>query len=287
MQTTKIEYLTHTWNPIAMRCTPVSDGCKNCWHLRMANRLGGNNSLPRDVKEAYVGGPPVIRQKELSAPIRRKKPSVIGVQFMGDLFHWSVTNDKIAAVFGAMAASPQHIFCVLTKRPERAKDWYRWVDQEKLNGFNGQTDVCLNSALEITDKAVFANTKNHPWPLPNVWLGVSVEDQKTADERIPVLLKIPAAKWFVSVEPMLCPVYVGVYLLDEDGLDVAGGWPQNNPGLDWCIAGSETGPGKRTMNLDWSRDVRDKCQAAGVPFFFKVDSDGNHELDGRLWEEMP
>ena len=272
MQKTNIEYLTHTWNPIAMRCTPVSFGCDNCWHLRMANRLGGCDFFASDVKHAYRGDiGPVIRTRELSAPLRLKKPSVIGVQFMGDIFHEKVTNEMIAAVFGVMAACPQHTFVVLTKRPERA-----------LEFLSGNKICPLTIRLDVS------------WPLQNVWFGVSIEDQKTADERIPLLLQIPAAKRFVSAEPLLertiisgqrC--YVPYTCCDGYECGCMGLPIEPPPYLDWVICGSETGPGKRPMNLEWARSLRDQCKSAGVPFFFKKDSDGNHTLDGVVHEEMP
>ena len=289
MQKTNIEYLTHSWNPIAMRCTRVSAGCKNCWHLRMANRLGGNDVFHGDVQAAYNGGAPVIRQKELSAPLRRKKPARIGVQFMGDLFHESITNEQIAAVYGVMAASPQHTFLVLTKRPVEAASWYKWISAKEGPGFEHVN--CIGIMQFETKKIHTLSGYGDPWPLPNVWLGVSVEDQETADERIPTLLQIPAAKRFVSIEPMLGAVDIGMYLLDGDGLDVAGGWPQSHPGLDWCIVGCESGPGARECKEEWVRSVKNQCVRAGVPLFLKQmvrngKTISNPELDGRVWNDF-
>ena len=124
MQKTPIEYLDQSWNPIAMRCTPVSAGCDHCWHLRMANRLSYNRVVSENCAMAYSGYDPIIKAKELAAPLRRKKSAVIGVQFMGDLFHESITNEQIAAVYGVMAACPQHTFVILTKRARRMARWF-------------------------------------------------------------------------------------------------------------------------------------------------------------------
>ena len=254
MQKTPIEYLDMTWNPIAMRCTPVSAGCKNCWHLRMAKRFSGMDSFFKDVQAAYSGGTPVLLQKELAAPLRRKKPAVIGVQFMGDLFHESILNRQIAAVYGVMAASPHHTFCVLTKRVERAGEWFKHIW-----GHRGQN-----------------------WPLPNVILMTSAENQPTLDERVPRLLQIPAATRGVSLEPLLGEVHPELIEIDKETL-----LDSLVDGLDWVICGAETGPGARPMELDWARSVRDQCKTESVPFFFKQSSVGNRQLDGRRHEEVP
>ena len=128
MQKTPIEYLDMTWNPIAMRCTPLSRGCWNCWHLRMAKKFAGNTIFHSRAIMAYGGGTPWLNTKELAAPLRRKKPARIGVQLMGDLFHESISNEWIVAVFGVMAACPQHTFFVLTKRPHEMWNWYKWIE---------------------------------------------------------------------------------------------------------------------------------------------------------------
>lgn len=305
MQRTKIEYLTHTWNPLAMRCTRVSAGCANCWHLRMADRLAGNPVIPGPRRQAYAnafnGGSPIIVPGELAEPIKIKKPAVIGVQFMGDLFHSSVMNEQIAAIFGVMAACPQHTFCVLTKRPERIVEWFEFIAQcgrmvpfhvgeEIPPGASGEAAACVMSNttdpdLTPIEPKAFVVGVHQPWPLPNVWLGVSVEDQSTADERIQWLLKTPAAKRFVSCEPLLREVELPLF--GTMPKDVCPQYTMVYEMLHLVIAGAETGPGKRPMNLEWARSLRDQCAEANVPFLFKVDSSGNHELDGRLHEEMP
>ena len=281
MQRTKIEYLSHTWNPIAMRCTPVSAGCDYCWHLRMANRLDGafakkalsngpHFDVYADKSAAYSGGNPYLDQKELAAPLKLRKPAVIGVNFMGDLFHGYITNDQIAEVFGLMAACSQHTFMVLTKRPKRMAEWFKWTNHG-------------DEIANIYDNSGFGEF-GFDWPLQNAWLGVSVEDQGTADDRIPVLLKTPAEKRFVSVEPMLGPVDLNKRecLIDKTIFKFTIG-----NYLDWVICGAETGPCSRTMDLNWAMDLHNQCVADNVPFFFKKDSYGNHELDGRTWEGMP
>ena len=125
MNRTGIEYLDWSWNPVAMRCTPVSDGCKNCWHLAMARRHAANPTLRREVREARAGGKPWLDVKELEAPLHLRKPARIGLEFMGDLFHQSVTTAMRDRVFDVMWRSPQHTFVVLTKRPARMVDYVR------------------------------------------------------------------------------------------------------------------------------------------------------------------
>ena len=219
-----------------MRCTPVSEGCKNCWHLMMACRLAANPMIPNLEARAFAGEEPVLYRNQLDAPLRLRKPARIGVQFMGDLFHEAVPRKFIDQIIGVIAGARQHIFMILTKRPENI-DFSFW---------KGCSD----------------------WPLKNLWLGVSVENQKTADERIPLLLQTPAAVRFVSYEPAIGHVSFHKYLraFDEDNPP---GWGGFYSELDWIIMGCETGSGARPMHPDWARSVRDQCKAAGVPFWFK------------------
>lgn len=291
MQKTGIEYLDMTLNPIAMRCTPVSEGCDNCWHILMAKRLAENFILKPEARRAYSGGPPWLNKEELAAPIKRKKPARIGVQFMGDLFHEDIPNEWIAAVFGAMAAAPQHQFFVLTKRAERAAMRFRWVASEATKGGFKTTTIC-GEELYKSDVNLDFRTGDI-WPLPNVWLGVSVEDQKTANERIPVLLQIPAAKRWVSYEPALGHVDFDDLVSVEGGLKTYRSalycdGDRNGATLDLVTCGAETGPGARPCNLDWLRSVRGQCASYGVPFFLKqINAAGNRALDGMIHSEMP
>jgi protein gp37 len=271
----------------------------------MARRFTGMDRFPHDIRKAYGGGLPVIVQKELDAPLKLRKPSRVGVQFMGDLFHESVTSEQIAAVFGVMAACPQHTFFVLTKRSQRMFEWFEWVDKREKDGRNlfpyDDNGWRIRQMLNCCVSNNGVNPPVHhggPWPLPNVWLGVSVENQKTADERIPALLRTPAAKLFVSCEPLLGPVdfhldaekagdpewcFINALTGRQDDM----GRPcPDVPHLDWVIAGSETGPGARPCNPNWIRSIRDQCKDACVPFFLKqVNAHGDRDLDGRMHEE--
>ena len=266
---TKIAYLDYTWNPLAMRCTHVSPGCDHCWHVRMATRLAANFNLPARHRTAWAGGgglvgPVAMREKELLAPLHWRKPRRVGVQFMGDLFHESV-GAKWLDVFNIMARAKRHTFLVLTKRAER------------MAGL-------VNDAFALAAD---------PGPLPNVWLGVTVENADYV-HRLDDLMATPAAVRFVSGEPLLGPLDLSPWLgpslvCDGCGKEISGapvGYPHSEvwnagdpaefcgrvierPMLDWVIIGGETGPGARPMDPAWVRDVRDQCVAAGVPFFFK------------------
>ncbi len=162
MNKTGIEYLTHTWSPLAMRCTPVSPGCANCWHLAIADRLAKNPKMPEESRKAYLGEiPPVLKKKELFAPFKKKEPAIIGVQFMGDLFHNTVTFQQFSHIMFEIEKSTQHIFIILTKRPERMLEFIKL--------FN----------------SVYAKV---PAPLQNLCLGVSIEDQNNLDYRLSYLL---------------------------------------------------------------------------------------------------
>lgn len=213
--------------------------------------------------------------ERLEQPLHWKEPRRIFVDSMSDLFHVKIPHHFISQVFWIMEMAPLHTFMILTKRPKRMYEWIR---------------DC------------------YPTSLPNVWLGVSVEDQKTADERIPLLLQTPAAVRFVSVEPMLGRIDLWKLATCEETFgslyDHRGtypfyqelGWPNKSikihDGIDWVICGCETGPYRRPMELDWARSLRDQCQEAGVPFFLKqAEIDGKlvkmPELNGKIWDEMP
>ena len=258
MQITKIGYLTHTWNPIAMRCTPVSAGCAKCWHLRVAKRMAYNPLLSFRRGEAYHNGKPLLLQKELDAPLHLRKPARIGVQFMGDLFHEAVPDEFIRKIWRVMQGEGnRHTYLVLTKRPKRMKEFLEKEVEVPWGGY------------------VYGKS----WLPKNIQLGVSVEDQATADERIPLLLQTPAAVRFVSYEPALGPVDFGSYLepkwyageeMEQNTIPRTKCRPARlRPRLEWIIMGGETGPGARPLQPDCARSVRDQCKEASVPFFFK------------------
>lgn len=231
--TSHIEWTEMTWNPVT-GCTKISQGCKHCYALRMANRLKAMGT------DRYRNGFDVTLHWDLvDLPRKWRAPRLIFVNSMSDLFHEDVSIDFIKAVFQTMAECPQHTFQVLTKRSERLAE--------------------LATQLQ--------------WPR-NVWMGVSVEDERVIG-RIPDLQSVPAAVRFLSLEPLIGP-------LDDLPLN----------GIGWVIVGGESGPGARPMDRAWVQSIRKQCFTAGVPFFFKQwggvrKHRTGRELDGRTYDEMP
>jgi protein gp37 len=264
----KIEWCEATWSPIT-GCSPVSEGCQNCYAKRMATRLKGRCGYPADDPFKVTFHP-----DRLDQPLRWKKPKRIFVCSMGDLFHEDIDTEWIMRIFGRIYKLPQHTFILLTKRPENALSFCRECGLMPSN----MPSPCCSTPSGVE------------WP-QNAWLGVTAENQQRADERIPILLQIPAAKRFVSVEPMLGPIDF------EPDYESACRFGQE---IHWVICGGETGPGARPMQSNWARSLRDQCKGAGVPFFFKKhgdwwcknngcasDSVYNREFDGNLYWEWP
>lgn len=246
MDNTKIEWTDATWNPIR-GCSPVSEGCRNCYAARMAHRFSQNLADPyfglvdRRGGRAVFNGNIKVVPSAMEQPLRWRRPRRIFVNSMSDLFHENVNDGIIHAVFSIMARARHHTFQVLTKRPER-----------------------MLELLTLWKNIGLTLREGYGACLPNVWLGVSVENQKAADERIPLLLQCPAAVRFLSCEPLLGPVNLRVHeslmALRARGKAVA---------VDWVIAGGESGPGSRPMHPAWVRSLRDQCAESGVPFLFK------------------
>jgi len=228
-----IEWTESTWNPLT-GCTKISPGCKNCYAERMARRLQAMGL------EKYRNSFQLtLHPESLSEPLQWKKPQMIFVNSMSDLFHKDVPADYIQQVFSVMRQAHWHAFQVLTKRAERL----------------------LELDLQIE------------WP-ENVWMGVSVENQDYT-YRIDLLRKSHAHVKFLSLEPLLGP-------LSQLNLD----------GIDWVIVGGESGPKSRPVRREWVTEIRDQCQRAGVPFFFKQwggtrKKKNGRSLDGRTWDEWP
>jgi protein gp37 len=291
-ETTTIEWTDATWNPIT-GCSVHSAGCTNCYAMKLAGtRLQHHPSragLTIDTKAGPVwNGQVRLNPEWLDQPLRWKRPRTIFVCAHADLFHESVPDEWIDQVFTVMALCPQHRFQVLTKRADRMQRYLRQLDEEP------ERDTVRRIARALTALKIFGLDEDGPgltFPCPNVWLGVSVEDQRAADERIPHLLATPAAVRFLSCEPLLGPVDLTALTLTTctDKFDAFEGmtWttqPAQYAGgrlysgrlsgaadrqLDWVIVGGESGPGARPMHSAWAQQLRDQCVAAGVPFFFK------------------
>lgn len=277
-----IEWTEATWNPVT-GCTRASPGCDNCYAVTMTRRLaamgqGKYKGLVNPGK-GHFNGVVKTHNAALDVPLRRKKPTVYFVNSMSDLFHKDVPFSFVDKVFAVMALSPQHTFQVLTKRPERMAEYV--TGQGGIYNVEGRIQA-----------GMFAHASEFPawaWPPPNVWLGTSVEDQERADERIPHLLRCPAAIRFLSCEPLLGPVTV-FDVNRSHGVVASGLWPWDL--IHWVIAGGEFGARFRPVHADWIRSLRDQCIATGVPFFFKQWGGRNKKkagrvLDGRTWDEMP
>lgn len=247
----RIEWTDATWSPVT-GCAPISEGCQNCYARRMANRLRGRCGYPKDEPFKVT-----LHPERLEEPFGWRKPRLVFVCSMSDLFHEDVPDEFICRVFAAIALTPlKHTFLILTKRPQRMHEFILGLPQR-------------DHTFRLWVAA------GGEWPLSNLWLGVTAENQARADERIPILLQIPAAVRFVSVEPMLGPVDLERWLPIEWS-EVGETWIEAFPGkhcydtrLHWVICGGETGPGARPMHPDWARSLRDQCQATGVPFFLK------------------
>jgi len=261
-----IEWTDASWNCLA-GCEAISPGCARCYAATMTRRLEamGQKAYAGLTTDKHFNGTVRCLPEKLTIPLRWKKPRRIFVNSMSDLFHEDVPFEFIAIVFGVMAACQQHTFQVLTKRAERMQEILPEIAHPRLR----HVPDYARHLVEPLTKA-----PRVPWPLPNVWLGVSVEDQQRADERIPLLLKTPAAVRFLSCEPLLGPLDIYYGLQSERDLysrDDRFGIPNNasTAKVDWVIVGGESGPHARPMHPDWARSLRDQCQAAGVPFFFK------------------
>lgn len=271
--TTSIQWTDETWNPVR-GCARVSPGCENCYAERTAHRFSGKGQPYEGLTVLGKHGPRWAGSARfvpemLDAPLRWRKPKRIFVNSMSDLFHADITNEQIAAVFGAMAACPQHTFQILTKRPDRMVEWFASIGDDPLMELAG-----------IADKLMTSNEVRHlykhfddemgetdlPWPLPNVWLGVSCEDQQRADERVPLLLQTPAAVRFVSAEPLLGPIVFDANMLGCVGHLAA---TFGNSLISWVIVGGESGPGARPCNADNIRSIAAQCKDAGVACFVK------------------
>jgi|SRR5690554_5133613 len=282
MADTRIEWAQKVWNPVT-GCTKISSGCQNCYAERMAKRLRGRCGYPADEPFRVT-----LHPERLEKPLRWRKPRMIFVCSMGDLFHEGVPDDFINKVFTVMTSpisgANHHTYLMLTKRPDR---------------------ILKGHAERFKD-----------WP--NIWLGVTVENQEMADKRIPILLQIPAAVRFVSVEPMLSPVrlilarryctncnylhwsynpagsgfvYKEVYC-PECGFAYGYHSPEGNSSIDWVICGSESGQNRRPANIEWIRSLKNQCVDADVPFFLKqMEINGRlvkmPKLDGQVWDQFP
>lgn len=284
---TAIEWTDTTWNPVT-GCIKVSAGCDHCYAETIAHRFAGTKAFPH-------GFAVTLHPERIPDPLTWRTPRRVFVNSMSDLFQADVPDEFITDVFAAMAVARRHTFQILTKRPARMRSL--------LN--DPQFAATIRRPVRLF-------TSEWEWPLPNVWLGVSAENQHWANIRIPALLDTPAAVRFVSAEPLLGPIELDHLDTREGTVDALIGDrnhireidgslgsfanPRPLPGIDWVIVGGESGPGARPMHPDWVQAIRDLCGAARVPFFFKqwgafVPADDAHDRgavgrvddSGRCW----
>lgn len=292
----KIQWTEATWNPVT-GCTRVSSGCDHCYAVRQTyrmERMGQTDkyaglTVLNGKGERHFNGVVRCHEDALAIPLKRKKPTTYFVNSMSDLFHKDVPFDFIDRVFEVMALCPQHTFQILTKRPERMAEYFANDPQMRLTRLIGNM-ICEAYKRKFGQPMAMAAERGaivNQWPLPNVWLGTSCENQETANERIPHLLKVPAAVRFLSLEPLLGPIDLTldglvckpcshcefmpidpetneVLCRKCDGTGIGTEWA-----IDWIIAGGESGPHARPCSVAWLRSLRDQCKAAGVPLFVK------------------
>lgn len=287
----RIQWTEATWNPVA-GCSICSPGCNNCYAQRMARRLEAMGQEKYTGLTQIVKGKPVwngvmrLWEPDLDTPLDRKKPELYFVNSMSDLFHENLSEESIAEVFAVMALAYWHRYQVLTKRAARMRELL------SAKGFWHRVRECINRRLRA-DRERYPHvglTETLPCrnPLPNVWLGVSVERQREAEERIPHLIETPAAIRFLSCEPLLGPLYLGHWFsVWEDQLC-------ERRVINWAIVGTESGPGKRPLELPWARSIVEQCRAAGVAAFVKqLPVNGRVSHDPEEWptalrvREMP
>lgn len=314
---TTIEWTDETWNPTT-GCDRVSPGCDNCYAATMAKRLKGMGSAKYqndgDPRTSGPGFALTMHPDTLDAPLGWKKPRKVFVNSMSDLFHADVTDEFIAHVFAVMALTPQHTYQVLTKRPQRMAAWFadsflgegqhQWVSDAVTHltrkwGWDRPVIWDSRVASETNHFTSRGDLRKDPsydrrvplsWPLPNVWLGTSIESDRYTF-RADHLRATPAVVRFISAEPLLGPL---------PSLDLTG--------IDWLIVGGESGIGCRPIVADWVTDLRDRstiachhqtdeliCSGCGVKrpaFFFKqwggrLPKTNGRELEGRTWDEYP
>lgn len=272
-----IEWTDASWNP-TYGCTKVSPACRNCYIVTTPPyRIRGKRF------DAHGRIPIEMMPERLDLPLTWHEPKRIFVDSLSDLFHEDVGTSFIAAVYASMALASWHTFQMLTKRPDRRR--------ELLSSPSFREEVCAianTRRLSLgTDKG-YAGHGLEPmtwdrWPLPNVWEGVTVENQRYADERIPILLDTPSAVRFLSCEPLLGPIMLGAagptWLYKRERA-------HDTASIDWVIAGGESG------SLEWIRSLRDQCNAAGVAFVLKqwggrTSKSAGRLLDGREWTQYP
>ena len=270
MGKSKIEWTEYTWNPI-VGCTPVSEGCRHCYaralHDKRFKAFTNGKKVPDQYSEPFSSIQ--ILHDRFEEPLHWVKPRRVFVCSMGDLFHEAIPFEEIRKIYDVMRKAKGHTFMVLTKRPENMLKFY--------GSYISKSDV--DGIPEV-------------WPLPNVWVGVSIENQEAANTRIKPLSCIPAPVRFVSCEPMIGRIDLarieGEEKINEIGLKYRETINAFDAGINWVICGGETGPEARPLYPAWVVYLRDQCVDNNVPFFFKKwGKSRTRTINGKMWEQYP
>lgn len=269
--TTSIEWTDVTWDPVR-GCSLMSAGCENCYAMKQAHRFSGSGQPYAGLTEIGPHGPRwtgTIRlvPEALEAPLHWKQPRRVFVNSMSDLFHEDVPNEFLEDVWARMCIADHHIYQILTKRPQRMFDWITSQDWDRVGTIVAHTSPMAAHRALARKRAGFKMFEH-------VWLGVSVENQATADERIPILLQTPSAVRWISAEPLLRAIDLSKIpapnQCTQHALSGRNNWNgRTMTRLDWVVIGGESGPGARPCDLAWIRSIKDQCQAAKVPVFVK------------------
>ena len=244
---TKIQWCTETWNPL-VGCSKISAGCSQCYAAEAA-KSARLQQFPQYQKVKDWDGTIEFVENQLLKPLSWKSPKKVFVCSMSDIFHANVKDEWLDKIFAVMALASQHTFQILTKRPERMKEYFA-LHEGKPEFYASRSEMVFDALRKIKPEAEW---NKFIWPLPNCWLGTSVENQKAADDRIPSLLNTPAAVRFLSCEPLLGLIDIRDYL----------------HGIDWVIAGGESGSGARPCHVDWIRSLVQQCQQSETAVFVK------------------
>lgn len=292
-QNSPISWTDKTWNPVR-GCSKVSEGCRNCYAMQIAARFSGPGmayeglAKRRSNGEAQWTGELLFVEHVLDQPLRWKAPARIFVNSMSDLFHEALDDETLDRIFAVMVLAHQHTFQILTKRPQRMRDYF--ANEWRFALIEGAAQKLYHERTGEDPSMWLAVTG----PLDNVWLGVSVENQAAAHERVPLLLQTPAAVRWLSCEPLLGhvdltkvgtgPFFNALTGWELDTSGVAAVCPA--PMLDWVVAGGESGRNHRGMDIEWLRSLGAQCRAARVPFFAKQDSGSKSEQRGRIPDDV-
>lgn len=313
-----------TWNPVT-GCDRVSPGCAHCYALDLAAKYKGwgqkRYQKDGDPKTSGPGFGLTLHPDKLEDPLRWRKPRMVFVNSMSDLFHEEISNEYIAAVFGVMAKAERHIFQVLTKRPERMRDWFRWYAEEirERELWDDPAELGLQEAqvYGVGQDLLWPPFGESTWPLSNVWLGTTIENRKFV-HRADLLRETPAAVRFISAEPLLGPLVPDAdhmvdcehltYPLFDAPVHAWRPWSDERDhlaldltGIDWLITGGESGPQHRRFDPGWALDLQWICEQSAwdfddregyTAFFHKQNGGrtpkaGGRELDGRTYSEWP